>query len=79
MSYCTIQINAAGIPVADMSAKLLDGDSTKGREILTQLRNLLDAIEGGQAPSSISVSSSTIAGTVSGQTGGTAAFTINLT
>lgn len=78
MAYITLQISAAGIPVADMNAKLLGGDTTKAREIVTQLRNLLEAIEGGQAPAQLSVSSSTVAGTVSGQTGGVAVVTLNL-
>jgi hypothetical protein len=79
MAYLTIQINASGIPVADMSSKLLGGDATKPREIVQQLINLLSAIEGGEAPASISASSSTVAGTVSGQTGGVGPITLNLT
>lgn len=78
MAYMTLQINAAGVPVADMNAKLLNGDATKPEEIVAQIRNLLAAIEGGLVPAQISVSSSTVAGTVSGQTGGVAAITLNM-
>jgi hypothetical protein len=71
MAYLTIQISAAGLSVADMSSKLLDGDSTKAREVVQQIVDLLEGIEGGNYPSTITAVSSDVAGTVSGQTGGT--------
>lgn len=77
MSYVTVQINSAGIPVSDMNKKLLSGDHTKAREVVQQLINLLQAIESGDAPSTITAVSSTVAGTVSGQTGGVS-VTLNL-
>ena len=79
MAYITIQISAAGIPVGTMNSTLLAGDATKPREVIQNLINLLTAAESGEAPSSITVSSSTVAGTVSGQTGGVGPIVLNLT
>jgi broad specificity polyphosphatase/5'/3'-nucleotidase SurE len=70
MAYITIQINAASLSVA--------GDSTKPREIVQNVQNVLDGIKSGELAASVSISSSTVAGTVSGQTGGVAAITLNL-
>ena len=70
MSYLTIQINAANVSAEDMNTKLLEGDATKAREIVLQIRNLMDAIAAGNCPSTVTAVSSTVAGTVSEQTGG---------
>ena len=64
MSYLTIQINAANVSVEDMNTKLLEGDATKAREIVLQIRNLMDAIAAGNCPSTVTAVSR------SGQTGG---------
>ena len=83
MAYMTIQINtdpnAAGVgpSVGDLSYALAGG-STKPFEVVQNISNLLDAIKAGSIAADISVSSSTVAGTVSGQTGGTAVFTVSL-
>ncbi len=69
-AYITLQIHASNDSVADLNQLLLGGDSTKPREVLEKIRNFLDAIDGGNQPSTITAVSSTVAGTVSGQTGG---------
>lgn len=76
MSYLTIQINTASIQVGDLTTDL--GDSTKPREGLQNIKNLIDALEAGTASGTVTATSSTNAGTVSGQTGGTT-VTYNLT
>lgn len=78
MAYMTIQINAAGINVGDFNTAL-SGGATKPEEVLNNVINIINSIQGGLHGASITVSSSTVAGTVSGQTGGTAVFTLNLT
>ena len=83
MAYMTIQINtdpnAAGVgpSVGDLSYAI-SGGASKPFEVVQNISNLLDAIKSGAVAADISVSSSTVAGTVSGQTGGTAAFTVSL-
>ena len=84
MAYMTIQINTnpngANPPVGPSVGDLnyaLSGGETKPKEVLQEILNLLTAIDGKNVAATISVSSSTVAGTVSGQTGGTAAFTLN--
>lgn len=78
MAYITIQVNATHASVADMNQLLLAGDSTKPREIIRQIVDFLEGVEGGCDPSSITATSSTNTGTVSGQTGGVS-VTLNLT
>lgn len=85
MAYMTIQINtnpngaspAVGPSVGDLSYALLGGDESKPQEVLQNIKNLLSAVEAGTLACEIDVSSSTVAGTVSGQTGGTAKFTLD--
>ena len=83
MAYMTIQINTdpnnagVGPSVGDLSYAL-NGGASKPFEVVQNISNILDAIKAGALAADISVSSSTVAGTVSGQTGGTAAFTISL-
>lgn len=77
-AYMTIQINSSSFAVGDFNTAL-SGGSTKPEEVLANIVNIIQAIQGGSHGASISVSSSTVAGTVSGQTGGTAVFTLNLT
>lgn len=77
MAYLTIQINCPSLSVADMSKAIEQGDSTKAHEAVTDLGNLLDAINLGTVAASITATSSTNTGTISGQTGGTTA-TFNL-
>jgi len=68
-SFLTIQIESRRYSVEDMNKMILDGDSTKPREILIQIRNYLDAINSGASALVYAVASS-VSGTVSGQTGG---------
>lgn len=83
MAYMTIQINldptAAGIgpSIGDLNYAL-GGGASKPDEILQNIKNIMDGISAGALSADIDVSSSTVAGTVSGQTGGTAKFTINM-
>lgn len=77
MAYLTIQINCPSLSVADMSKAIEQGDSTKAHEAVNDLCNLLNGINLGTIAASISATSSTNTGTVSGQTGGTTA-TFNL-
>lgn len=74
----TIQINtgSVGPSVGDLNTALADG-TTKPDEVLQNIINLMYGIKGGNYSAELSVSSSTVAGTVSGQTGGTAAFNIS--
>lgn len=78
MAYLTMQINASGIDVGTLNTAL-SGGATKPEEVLNNIINIINSIQGGLNHASITVSSSTVAGTVSGQTGGTAVFTLNLT
>lgn len=85
MAYMTIQINTnpngaspeVGPSVGDLSYAI-GGGASKPLEVLNNLTNILDAIKAGTIAADVTVSSSTVAGTVSGQTGGTAAFTVNM-
>jgi hypothetical protein len=83
MAFMTIQINldpsAAGVgpSVGDLNAAL-SGGASKPAEVLQNIKNLMDGISAGAIAATIDVSSSTVAGTVTGQTGGTAKFTINM-
>ena len=84
MAYMTIQINfdpsaaGKGPSVGDLSYALKSGDSTKPDEILQNVKNLIDGIQAGVFSADVSLSSSTVTGTVSGQTGGTAKFTVEM-
>lgn len=69
-AYMTIQITSANANVESFSAKLQQGDASKRREVIQGIVNTLLAIEGGLFPASVTATSSTVAGTVSGQTGG---------
>ena len=77
MAFITIQIDAASVSVADANQVLLAGDSTKPRNIVQNIENLLDGIKSGTVAAQITAVSSTGAGTVSGQTGGVS-VTLNL-
>lgn len=77
-TYMTIQIQTNSYSVGDFNTAL-NGGATKPDEVIQQILNIINAIQLGTHQAQISVGSSTNAGTVSGQTGGTAAFTINLT
>jgi hypothetical protein len=78
MPYLTIQINTPSFQTGDLSTALESGDSTKPREGLQNIKNIIDAIEAGTASATITAVSSDNAGTVSGQTGGVS-VTYNLT
>jgi len=78
MAFMTIQINASGVNVGTFN-DALSGGSTKPEEVLNNIVNIINSIQAGTNSASITVSSSTVAGTVSGQTGGTAVFTLNMT
>jgi hypothetical protein len=73
MAYLTIQINTPSYQVGDLNSKLCQGDSTKPNEIAQNIKNIIDSLEGGLTSASVTVVSSTVAGTVSGQTGGVSA------
>ena len=77
-AYMTIQINTGSFAVGDFNTAL-SGGSSKPEETITNIINILNAIKIGAHSGTISVSSSTTAGTVSGQTGGTAVFSMDLT
>lgn len=77
MAYLTVQINASKPSVADMNQVLNAGDATRPRSAIQNLINLLLAIESGAQPATVTATSSTVAGTVSGQTGGVT-VTLNL-
>lgn len=68
--FLTIQIEAPNTSVENLNQVLLDGDSTKPKEVMVQIRNLLDTINSGIIPATVNAISSTVSGTVSGQTGG---------
>ena len=82
MAYMTIQVNtdpnSAGVgpSVGDLNYAL-SGGATKPEEVLQNIMNIFSGIKAGTLAADIEISSSTVAGTVSGQTGGTAAFTIS--
>ena len=78
MAFITIQINAAGLSVADTNQVVEGGQALLGREIVQNIQNVLDGVKSGTIPAELSISSSDVAGTISGQTGGVAAFTVNL-
>ena len=78
MAYLTIQLNTNSFQIGDLNTAL-SGGTTKPDEVLRNIINIIESIEGGLHSGTFTVSSSTVAGTVSGQTGGTAAFTLNLT
>lgn len=78
MAYITLQIHAPGFGIGTANTAL-SGGATKPEETIRNIINILEGIQGGLTPAEIlSLSSSTVAGTISGQTGGTAAFTLNL-
>lgn len=78
MAYMTIQIDtgSTGPSVGDLNTAL-SGGSTKPDEVIQNIINLMYGMKGGNISADLSVSSSTVAGTVSGQTGGTSVFTIS--
>lgn len=76
-AYLTLQLNTTSFAIGDLNTAL-SGGSTKPDEVLRNIINIIESIEGGLHSGQFSVSSSTVAGTVSGQTGGTAVFTLNL-
>lgn len=71
MAYLTIQITAAGVSVDTLNDVLDQGDSSKPQEVLQNIKNFIDSIQSGSNSATIDAISSTVAGTVSGQTGGT--------
>jgi hypothetical protein len=76
MAYLTIQINTPSYQVGDLNSKLCQGDSTKPLEIMNNVINIINSLNGGLTSASVTLVSSTVAGTVSGQTGGVSvAFT----
>lgn len=83
MAYMTIQLNfdptssGYGPSVADLS-QALAGGASKPDEVVQNIKNLLDGLQAGVLSADIEVSSSTVAGSVSGQTGGTAKFTLSM-
>lgn len=77
-AYLTIQIQTNSFQVGDFNTAI-GGGATKPEEVLNNIINIINSIQGGLHNAQITVSSSTVAGTVSGQTGGTAVFTLNLT
>lgn len=78
MAFLTIQIETDGTPIADFNSIALNGDTTNPRAIVQEVINLLDGVMSGCDPSTIKVTTSTNAGTVSGQTGGVGPLTLNL-
>lgn len=76
-AYLTLQLSTTSFAIGDLNTAL-SGGSTKYEQVLRNIINIIESIQGGQHSGSFSVSSSTVAGTVSGQTGGTSAFTLNL-
>jgi hypothetical protein len=77
-TYMTIQIQTDSFNIGDFNSAL-SGGATKPEETLANINNIISAIQGGLHNAQITVNCSTNAGTVSGQTGGTATFTLNLT
>ena len=78
MAYLTIQISTPSYQVGDLNSKLCQGDSTKPDECLANIKNVISSLELGLTSGTITAVSSTVAGTVSGQTGGVS-VTLNLT
>lgn len=77
-AYLTLQIQTDSFQVGDFN-DALGGGATKPDEVLNNILNIITGIQLGTHNAQITVSSSTVAGTISGQTGGTAVFTLNLT
>jgi hypothetical protein len=78
MAFLTLQLDTDSFTVGDLNTALAGG-STKPDETLRNIINIVEGIQGGLHSGTFTVSSSTVAGTVSGQTGGTPAFTLDLT
>lgn len=88
MAYMTIQIDtgSVGPTVTDLTRALLGGGTnspdtgaaTKPAEVLQNIMNLMSGMQAGTVSAEVSVNSSTNAGTpFTGQSGGTANFTIS--
>jgi hypothetical protein len=78
-AYITLQIQSNSFNIADFNTAVDNGDTTCAQDILTNIINIIDSVKIGTHNAKFTVSSSTVAGTVSGQTGGVAQFTIDLT
>lgn len=76
-AYLTLQLNTTSFAIGDLNTAL-SGGATKPEETLRNIINIIESIQLGLHSGNFTVSSSTVAGTVSGQTGGTAVFTLNL-
>lgn len=74
----TVQLATTSYNIGDLNSALAGG-STKPEEVIQQIINIILATKGGLHSGTYTVTSSTNVGTVSGQTGGTAAFVCNLT
>lgn len=72
-AYLTFQINSSSFPSFDGGAT----DATKPEEALQRIIYYLQSIQSTKS-GTVTVSSSTVAGTISGQTGGVGPTTFNL-
>lgn len=75
-AYLTIQLSTNSFTVGDLNTAL-GGGPTKPEEVMQNIVNIVQGIQGGLHSGVFTVSSSTVSGTVSGQTGGTSAFTLD--